>query len=61
LNEVRAYFQDSLEGSIPIELSMLLNFVENQRAGKLGRAREAVRNKPVADNANQAQEERRAA
>ncbi len=61
LDEVRNHFQDTLEGSIPIELSMLLNFVENQRAGKLGRAREAVRNKPAAETGTQTQEERRAA
>lgn len=61
LNEVRNHFQDTLEGSIPIELSMLLNFVDNQRAGKLGRAREAVRNKPAAENNTQVQEERKAA
>lgn len=61
LAEVRNHFQDTLEGSIPIELSMLLNFVDNQRAGKLGRAREAVRNKPAAENNTQVQEERKAA
>ena len=43
LNEVRDYFLQELEGVIPVELSQLLQFVENQRAGKLGRAREAVR------------------
>jgi UDP-N-acetylglucosamine acyltransferase len=62
LDEVRAYFQESLQGTIPIELSMLLNFVESQRAGKLGRAREAVRNKPAAsETQSQTSEDRKAA
>lgn len=47
LDEVRQHFDNTLNGTIPIELSMLLTFVENQRAGKLGRAREATRNKPA--------------
>ena len=51
LNEGRDHFSESLEGVIPMELSSLLTFVENQRAGKLGRAREAVRMKPAASDA----------
>ena len=61
LDEVRRHFQDSLDGIIPIELSVLLTFVENQRAGKLGRAREAVRNKPAAETQTQPSEDRKAA
>jgi len=62
LDEVRQHFQQTLQGTIPIELSMLLNFVENQRAGKLGRAREAVRNKPAAaESQPRTSEDRRAA
>jgi len=61
LDEVRQHFQESLQGTIPIELSMLLTFVENQRAGKLGRAREAVRNKPAAETQINHSQERRAA
>ena len=61
LNEVRQHFHDTLQGTIPIELSMLLTFVENQRAGKLGRAREAVRNKPAAENHALPAQERKAA
>lgn len=61
LDEVRQHFQESLQGTIPIELSMLLTFVENQRAGKLGRAREAVRNKPAAETQTNHSQERRAA
>jgi len=62
LDEVWQYFQESLQGTIPIELSLLLNFVENQRAGKLGRAREAVRSKPAASETQpRISEDRRAA
>jgi UDP-N-acetylglucosamine acyltransferase len=61
LNEVRQHFHDTLQGTIPIELSMLLTFVDNQRAGKLGRAREAVRNKPAAENHATPAQERKAA
>ena len=48
LSEVHQHFDETLEGVIPMELSLLLTFIENQRAGKLGRAREAVRHKAVA-------------
>jgi UDP-N-acetylglucosamine acyltransferase len=61
LKEVKEYFQETLQGTIPIELSLLLTFVENQKAGKLGRAREAVRNQPAAESQPQCQEDRRAA
>lgn len=46
LDEVRAHFDAELDGTIPFELGQLLQFIEAQRAGKLGRAREAVRNQP---------------
>jgi UDP-N-acetylglucosamine acyltransferase len=46
LDEVRAEFNGRLGGVFPFELSMLLNFVEQQRRGKMGRAREAVRDQP---------------
>ncbi|MEZ6062755.1 MAG: acyl-ACP--UDP-N-acetylglucosamine O-acyltransferase [Planctomycetaceae bacterium] len=45
LNEVMSIFEEELDGVIPFELSQLLTFVDNQRAGKLGRAREAFRDK----------------
>lgn len=62
LNEVREHFSESLEGVIPMELSSLLTFVENQRAGKLGRAREAVRMKPtVSDAQTHTSQDRKAA
>ena len=47
LAEVQQHFAEKLEGIIPMELSQLLQFIERQRAGKLGRAREAVRNQPT--------------
>ena len=47
LQEVTEYFEETLDGVIPIELSQLLQFVDRQRAGKLGRAREAVRDTPA--------------
>lgn len=62
LAEVQEHFSNTLEGVIPIELSTLLLFVENQRAGRLGRAREAVRNKPAAsDIQSQPSQDRKAA
>lgn len=47
LAEVVQHFDETLDGIIPLELSQLLGFIEAQRAGRLGRAREAVRNKPA--------------
>jgi len=44
--DVKTHFDESLDGVIPVELAQLLQIVENQRAGKMGRAREAVRNQP---------------
>jgi UDP-N-acetylglucosamine acyltransferase len=43
LETVREIFADELEGIFPFELSTLFNFLEKQRRGKLGRAREAIR------------------
>lgn len=53
LAEVVAHFDETLDGIIPLELSQLLNFIEAQRAGKLGRARELIRNTPPQDNSEQ--------
>lgn len=63
LTEVQKYFDEQLNGVIPMELSLLLTFVDNQRKGKLGRAREAVRNQPAAQNdaASHSTEDRKAA
>lgn len=49
LAEVMDHFHEELDGIFPFELSQLLQFIEAQRAGKLGRAREAVRDTPAAD------------
>lgn len=49
LEEVRAHFEEELDGVLPLELAELFQFIANQRAGKLGRAREAVRDQPAAD------------
>jgi UDP-N-acetylglucosamine acyltransferase len=46
LDDIRTEFDAQLNGAYPFELSMLLNFVEEQRRGKMGRAREAVRDQP---------------
>lgn len=43
LDQAREQLLEELDGLLPLELSMLLTFVENQRRGKLGRAREAIR------------------
>lgn len=56
LDDVKAHFDAELEGIIPLELSQMLNFIEAQRRGKLGRAREAIRSAPTENK-----EERRAA
>lgn len=56
LADVIAYFDDTLDGIIPLELSQMLSFIEAQRGGKLGRAREAVRAK-----AEPSKDERKAA
>ena len=62
LNEVHQHFNETLEGLIPMELSMLLTFIENQRSGRLGRAREAVRHKAaVAETQTHSPQERKAA
>jgi UDP-N-acetylglucosamine acyltransferase len=44
LDTVRAELAEQLDGIFPFELSTLLNFLEKQRRGKLGRAREIYRN-----------------
>jgi UDP-N-acetylglucosamine acyltransferase len=47
LATTREYFHDSLDGIFPFELTTLLNFVELQQRGKLGRARETLRDQPA--------------
>lgn len=58
LAEVQEYFSEELEGVLPIELASLLNFVEQQKKGRMGRAREAFRNE---NNPPQDQKKRSAA
>jgi len=60
LEDVRQYFSETFGDVIPLELSALLTFVENQKLGKLGRAREAIRNKPP-EVKSQTSEDRKAA
>ena len=40
---VRKHFEEIYKGTLPVELAEFLQFLQNQRAGSLGRAREAVR------------------
>lgn len=48
LDETRGLLGDECDGVIPIELATLLNFIDYQRKGKMGRGREQVRNQPAA-------------
>ena len=43
LESIRTLFHEDLQGVIPYELSTLLTFIERQQQGRMGRAREAVR------------------
>ncbi|MFM7038768.1 MAG: acyl-ACP--UDP-N-acetylglucosamine O-acyltransferase [Planctomycetaceae bacterium] len=61
VKEVREFFLETLEGVLPIELTQLLAFLDNQQAGKLGRAREAIRNRPAAEVKSQPSEDVKAA
>ncbi|MGH7128634.1 MAG: acyl-ACP--UDP-N-acetylglucosamine O-acyltransferase [Planctomycetaceae bacterium] len=49
IDEVYAAFHDELEGVFPYELTTLLKFVEQQREGRMGRGREALREEPPED------------
>jgi UDP-N-acetylglucosamine acyltransferase len=55
LDDVRSDFHAQLGGVIPLELQILLGFLEKQRAGRLGRAREAIRRKESEGDAPQAE------
>lgn len=52
IDSVRDYFEREQDGVFSFELTLLLNFIEKQRLGRLGRAREAVRN-PAAQTEQQ--------
>lgn len=47
LEAVRETFEAQLGGVLPLELMTLLNFIEIQRRGRMGRGREAVRMTPT--------------
>lgn len=47
LDDVRHCFSAQLGGIFPIELSTLLNAIEQQKKGKMGRAREIFRDTPA--------------
>jgi UDP-N-acetylglucosamine acyltransferase len=61
LSDVLQHFDETLGGIIPMELSTLLRFVEAQRNGRLGRAREAVRNQTHTTSDSATGKERKAA
>ncbi|WP_437187243.1 acyl-ACP--UDP-N-acetylglucosamine O-acyltransferase [Planctomicrobium sp. SH668] len=50
LDTVRAHFENELNQTLPIELITLLDAIDAQRKGKLGRAREAFRDSPKAES-----------
>ncbi|MEZ6050584.1 MAG: acyl-ACP--UDP-N-acetylglucosamine O-acyltransferase [Planctomycetaceae bacterium] len=49
LDKVWDHFHTELDGVLPLELMVLLNFIETQRKGKMGRGREAVRTAATTD------------
>lgn len=51
LAEIRQHFETMLSGNVPPEIAHLLDFVEQQRAGKNGRGGEARRNAQAVPNA----------
>lgn len=63
VHDVRNTLHEQLDGVFPFELTTLLNFLELQAAGKMGRAREAVRRtpQPAAEAEPQEIQHRRAA
>ncbi|MEW4487511.1 acyl-ACP--UDP-N-acetylglucosamine O-acyltransferase [Thalassoglobus sp. JC818] len=50
LKVVREHFETELQGIFPIELITLLSAIEQQRAGRMGRAREAARTTPLVES-----------
>ena len=47
ISEIRQHFEEQLDGDISGALALLIEAVEAQQRGKMGRAREAFRNQPV--------------
>ena len=50
LDFVKEHFRNELDGIFPIELVTLLSAIEKQRAGRMGRAREAARTTPLVES-----------
>ena len=50
LHEVKEHFQSELESVLPIELVILFDALEKQRAGRMGRGREAARKTPLVES-----------
>lgn len=59
LEQVQDLLMEELGGVLPIEISTLLNFIEQQKRGKQGRAREVVRYSPEQESGTE--QHRRAA
>ena len=53
LDFVKEHFQKELQGIFPIEYITLLDAIEKQRAGRMGRAREAARTTPLVESKEQ--------
>lgn len=49
LDAVKEHFQEELEGITPIELVVLFDAIDKQRAGRMGRGREAARTTPLVE------------
>ncbi|MCA9039279.1 MAG: acyl-ACP--UDP-N-acetylglucosamine O-acyltransferase [Planctomycetaceae bacterium] len=47
LDNIHQIFSSELDNVLPIELASLLTFIDQQRKGRMGRAREAFRNAPA--------------
>ena len=54
LEKVQDHFHTELNGVLPVELMVLLNFIEAQRKGKMGRGREVVRMAPTTESKSDA-------
>lgn len=49
LDDIRQRLDEELDGKLPEEVVHVLNFVEQQQQGRLGRARDPSRNQPAAE------------
>ncbi len=50
LDSVRQHFEQQIEGPLPFELAVLFQAIEEQRKGRMGRAREAARTSPLIEH-----------